>query len=718
MTRSLVINTASHAVPIRREFRMAELTDRFGTMVFSEEVMKDYLPKDIWKRLAATLEGGEPLDLDVANAVAHAMKVWAISKGATHYAHWFQPLSGITSEKHDSFLEPNHDGTAITKFTGKNLIQGEPDASSFPNGGLRATFEARGYTAWDPTSPAFIKDDVLCIPTAFCSYTGEALDKKTPLLRSMEALSAQAVRILRLFGDSTTKRAITTVGPEQEYFLVDKKLYDERPDLIYTGRTLFGARAPKGQELEDHYFGAIKPRIAAFMQELDEELWKLGVLAKTKHNEVAPAQHELAPIFSTTNVATDHNQLTMETMKNVALRHGLVCLLHEKPFAGVNGSGKHNNWSISTDTGKNLLEPGKLPQENAQFLLFLAAVIKGVDEYQDLLRISVASAGNDHRLGANEAPPAIISIFLGDELTAILHAIETGTVYGGTLRVNMEIGVNVLPSFTKDTTDRNRTSPFAFTGNKFEFRSLGSQLNIACPNIMLNTIIADELEQFADELEGKEDFNGALNALIKRVIKEHKRIIFNGDGYADAWKAEAAKRGLTNLPTTVDALPHYTDEKNVKLFTKHKIYTEVEMQSRQDIILETYAKTINIEALTASDMVKRDILPAVSSYVAELASGVATKKAISDDIPCEAELDIIKRLSGLQDCAYKKLAALDNAIIGVKEVGEDPIEVATYYKDSVITAMTELRAVVDEMETLVSSDYWPYPSYGDLMFRV
>ena len=628
-------------------------------------------------------------------------------------------MTGLTAEKHDSFIQPTDDRTVIMEFSGKELIKGEPDASSFPSGGLRATFEARGYTAWDPTSYAFIKDHSLFIPTAFCSYGGEVLDKKTPLLRSMEALSAQAVRILRLFGDSTTKRVITTVGPEQEYFLVDKKLYDERPDLIYTGRTLFGARAPKGQELEDHYFGAIKPRIAAFMQELDEELWKLGVLAKTKHNEVAPAQHELAPIFSTTNVATDHNQLTMETMKNVALRHGLVCLLHEKPFAGVNGSGKHNNWSLSTDTGKNLFEPGKLPQENAQFLLFLAAVIKGVDEYQDLLRVSVASAGNDHRLGANEAPPAIISIFLGDELTAILHAIETGTVYGGTLRVNMEIGVNVLPSFTKDTTDRNRTSPFAFTGNKFEFRSLGSQLNIACPNIMLNTIIADELEQFADELEGKsDDFMSALNALIKRVIKEHKRIIFNGDGYADAWKVEAEKRGLTNLPTTVDALPHYTDEKNVKLFTKHKIYTEVEMQSRQDIILETYAKTINIEALTASDMVKRDILPAVSSYVAELASGVATKKAISDDIPCEAELDIIKRLSGLQDCAYKKLAALDNAIIGVKEVGEDPIEVATYYKDSVITAMTELRAVVDEMETLVSSDYWPYPSYGDLMFRV
>ena len=693
--------------------------DIFASMVFNDDVMRERLPKDVYKSLRKTIDNGKDLDITVANAVANAMKDWAIEKGATHYTHWFQPMTGITAEKHDSFISPTADGRIIMEFSGKELIKGEPDASSFPSGGLRATFEARGYTAWDPTSYAFIKDHSLFIPTAFCSYGGEVLDKKTPLLRSMEALSAQAVRILRLFGDSTTKRVITTVGPEQEYFLVDKKLYDERPDLIYTGRTLFGARAPKGQELEDHYFGAIKPRIAAFMQELDEELWKLGVLAKTKHNEVAPAQHELAPIFSTTNVATDHNQLTMETMKNVALRHGLVCLLHEKPFAGVNGSGKHNNWSLSTDTGKNLFEPGKLPQENAQFLLFLAAVIKGVDEYQDLLRVSVASAGNDHRLGANEAPPAIISIFLGDELTAILHAIETGTVYGGTLRVNMEIGVNVLPSFTKDTTDRNRTSPFAFTGNKFEFRSLGSQLNIACPNIMLNTIIADELEQFADELEGKsDDFMSALNALIKRVIKEHKRIIFNGDGYADAWKVEAARRGLTNLPTTVDALPHYTDEKNVKLFTKHKIYTEVEMQSRQDIILETYAKTINIEALTASDMVKRDILPAVSSYVAELASGVATKKAISDDIPCEAELDIIKRLSGLQDCAYKKLAALDNAIIGVKEVGEDPIEVATYYKDSVITAMTDLRAVVDEMETLVSSDYWPYPSYGDLMFRV
>ena len=692
--------------------------DLFSSMVFNDGVMRERLPKDVYKSLRKTIDNGKDLDITVANAVANAMKDWAVENGATHYTHWFQPMTGITAEKHDSFISPTADGRIIMEFSGKELIKGEPDASSFPSGGLRATFEARGYTAWDPTSYAFIKDHSLYIPTAFCSYGGEVLDKKTPLLRSMEALSTQAVRILRLFGDTTTKRVNTTVGPEQEYFLVDKKLYDQRPDLIFTGRTLFGARAPKGQELEDHYFGAIKPRIAAFMKELDEELWKLGILSKTKHNEVAPAQHELAPIFSTTNVATDHNQLTMEVMKNVAQRHGLVCLLHEKPFAGVNGSGKHNTWSISTDTGKNLFEPGKLPQENAQFLLFLAAVIKGVDEYQDLLRISVASAGNDHRLGANEAPPAIISIFLGDELTAILDAIETGTVYGGTLRVNMEIGVNVLPTFPKDTTDRNRTSPFAFTGNKFEFRSLGSQLNIACPNIMLNTILAEELKQFADELEGKEDFNGALNALIKRVIKEHKRIIFNGDGYADAWKLEAEKRGLTNLPTTVDALPHYTDAKNLKLFADHKIYTEIEMQSRQDIILETYSKTINIEALTASDMVKRDILPAVSAYVSELSNGVLTKKSISEDIPCKAELDIIKRLSGLQDCAYKKLSTLDNAVIGVREAGDDPIAVAAYYKDAVIPAMNELRAVVDEMETLVSSEYWPYPTYADLMYRV
>ena len=696
----------------------AEHFGHFGCNAFDDRVMRQRLPLDVYESLRRIRDDGCAWDPKVADAVADAMKDWAIELGATHYIHWFSPMTGVGSGKHDSFIDGTHAGQPIIKFNGKMLSKGESDASSFPSGGLRATFEARGYTAWDPTSYAFIKDHSLYIPTAFCSYGGEVLDKKTPLLRSMEALSTQAVRILRLFGDTTTKRVNTTVGPEQEYFLVDKKLYDQRPDLIFTGRTLFGARAPKGQELEDHYFGAIKPRIAAFMKELDEELWKLGILSKTKHNEVAPAQHELAPIFSTTNVATDHNQLTMEVMKNVAQRHGLVCLLHEKPFAGVNGSGKHNNWSISTDTGKNLFEPGKLPQENAQFLLFLAAVIKGVDEYQDLLRISVASAGNDHRLGANEAPPAIISIFLGDELTAILDAIETGTVYGGTLRVNMEIGVNVLPTFPKDTTDRNRTSPFAFTGNKFEFRSLGSQLNIACPNIMLNTILAEELKQFADELEGKEDFNGALNALIKRVIKEHKRIIFNGDGYADAWKLEAEKRGLTNLPTTVDALPHYTDAKNLKLFADHKIYTEIEMQSRQDIILETYSKTINIEALTASDMVKRDILPAVSAYVSELSNGVLTKKSISEDIPCKAELDIIKRLSGLQDCAYEKLSTLDNAVIGVREAGDDPIAVAAYYKDAVIPAMNELRAVVDEMETLVSSEYWPYPTYADLMYRV
>ena len=622
----------------------ANVMEIYGSKVFNEHVMKERLPSATYKSLKNTLHKGAPLDIEVANVVASVMKRWAMELGATHYTHWFQPLTGITSEKHDGFVSPVGDGTAIMEFSGKELVRGEPDASSFPSGGLRATCEARGYTAWDPTSYAFVKDDVLCIPTAFVSYTGEALDKKTPLLRSMNALSGQAVRILKLFGKDVDYVS-TTVGPEQEYFLVKKEDYEARQDLILTGRTLFGAPSAKGQELEEHYFGVIRPEVSAFMKELDEELWKLGVPAKTKHNEVAPCQHELAPIFDTTNVAIDHNLLTMEMMRKIAPKYGLVCLQHEKPFEGVNGSGKHNNWSMST-THENLLDPGDTPMENLQFLIFLAAVIKAVDEYADLLRTSVATPGNDHRLGANEAPPAIISIFVGEELEAVIDAIASDSPYAGPVKMKMDLGVDVLPKFSKDTTDRNRTSPFAFTGNKFEFRSLGSQLNIACPNIMLNTIIADELEQFADELEGKEDFNGALNALIKRVIKEHKRIIFNGDGYADAWKAEAAKRGLTNLPTTVDALPHYTDEKNVKLFTKHKIYTEVEMQSRQDIILETYAKTINIEALTASDMVKRDILPAVSSYVAELASGVATKKAISDDIPCEAELDIIKRLSG------------------------------------------------------------------------
>ena len=561
----------------------------FGSMVFNDAIMRDKLPKDIYKSLKKTIEDGKDLDITVANVVAIAMKDWAIEKGATHYTHWFQPMTGITAEKHDSFISPQNDGRIIMEFSGKELIKGEPDASSFPSGGLRATFEARGYTAWDPTSYAFVKDGVLCIPTAFCSYGGEALDKKTPLLRSMEALGEQAVRVLRLFGNTDAKRVITTVGPEQEYFLVDKDLYEQRKDLVYCGRTLFGAMAPKGQEMEDHYFGAIKPRISAFMKELNEELWKLGILAKTEHNEVSPAQHELAPIFSTTNIATDHNQITMEIMKNVAKRHNLVCLLHEKPFKGVNGSGKHNNWSLTTDTGVNLLEPGKSPYENAQFLLFLSAVIKAVDEYQDLMRVSVASAENDHRLGANEAPPAIISMFLGDDLEAILEAIESGKPYNGSGIEKMEIGVHVLPSFPKDTTDRNRTSPFAFTGNKFEFRSLGSSQSISGPNIILNTIVAEELKQFADELEGAKDFTEKLNELIKKTIKEHKRIIFNGDGYSDEWKAEAKKRGLLNLKTTVDALPTFLAPKNVELFTKHKIFTEKEMESRYEILLETYS---------------------------------------------------------------------------------------------------------------------------------
>lgn len=689
----------------------------FSSMVFNDGVMRERLPKDVYKSLRKTIDNGKDLDLTVANAVANAMKDWAVEHGATHYTHWFQPMTGITAEKHDSFISPTADGRIIMEFSGKELIKGESDASSFPSGGLRATFEARGYTAWDPTSYAFIKDHSLYIPTAFCSYGGEVLDKKTPLLRSMEALNVQALRILRLFGDTTTKRVTPTVGAEQEYFLVDKTLYDKRPDLIFTGRTLFGARAPKGQEMDDHYFGAVKPRISAFMQELDEELWKLGILAKTKHNEAAPAQHELAPIFATTNIATDHNQLTMEVMKNVALRHGFVCLLHEKPYNGVNGSGKHNNWSITTDTGKNLFEPGKLPHENAQFLLFLAAVIKGVDEYQDLLRLSVASAGNDHRLGANEAPPAIISVSLGDELTAILHSIESREAYPGTQHVNMEIGVNVLPTFPKDTTDRNRTSPFAFTGNKFEFRSLGSQINIACSNIMLNTMLAEELKQFADELEGAADFNVALNKLIRRVIKEHKRIIFNGDGYSSAWKEEAARRGLSNYPTTPDAMVHYTDEKNLKLFRDHNIYTEVEVRSRQEIILETYAKALNIEALTAIDMVKKDIIPAVSAYVAKLTNGVLAKRTLSASIPCTAELDIITALSSLEDSTYQTVNELERAMTDIKSAGADVTSLAFYHKDRVIPIMNELRSYVDGMETMMSSEFWPYPTYADLMFR-
>ena len=694
------------------------IPELFGSSVFNDDVMQERLPKDVYKSLRKTIDEGKDLDLNVANAVANAMKDWAVEKGATHYTHWFQPLNGITAEKHDSFISPTSDGRVIMQFSGKELVKGEPDASSFPSGGLRATFEARGYTAWDPTSYAFVKGDSLYIPTAFCSYSGEVLDKKTPLLRSMEDLSSQAIRILRLFGDTKTNRVITTVGPEQEYFLVDKKLYDERPDLRFCGRTLFGAKAPKGQELDDHYFGAIKPRVAAFMKELDEELWKLGILAKTKHNEVAPAQHELAPIFTTTNIATDHNQLTMETMKNVAARHGLVCLLNEKPFEGVNGSGKHNNWSISTDTGKNLLEPGKEPEKNTQFLLFLAAVIKGVDEYQDLLRISVASAGNDHRLGANEAPPAIVSMFLGDELSAILESIENDVPYTGIEEKTLQTGVHVLPDLNMDTTDRNRTSPFAFTGNKFEFRMLGSALSISCPNIMLNTLAAEEIRQFADELEGSTDLEADVRKIVQRVMKEHKRIIFNGDGYSDAWTEEAKRRGLLNLPTTVDALPRYLDQKNVQLFTSHKIYTEAEMEARYETILEEYSKTLNIEALTMSSMVRKDILPSVSSYIASLADAVNSKRAVCADLPCGAETSLIRKLSGLMDEAYEKVEKLDALLADSKMESHNTLSVATYYKDAIIPAMEGIRAVVDQMEVDTSADFWPYPTYGDLMFKV
>ncbi|MGN0551092.1 MAG: glutamine synthetase III [Acutalibacteraceae bacterium] len=696
---------------------MANVPEIFGSLVFDEGTMKERLPKQTFKALKKTISDGEPLDINVANIVANAMKDWAVEKGATHYTHWFQPMTGITAEKHDSFINPTDDGKVIMEFSGKELIKGEPDASSFPSGGLRATFEARGYTAWDPTSYAFIKDGTLCIPTAFCSYTGEALDKKTPLLRSMDRLSEEAVRILRLFGDNETTRVLTTVGPEQEYFLIDEEVYEQRKDLIYTGRTLFGAKAPKGQELEDHYFGTIKPRVSEFMKDLDEELWKLGILAKTKHNEVAPAQHELAPIFTTTNVATDHNQLTMEIMKKVAKKHGMVCLLHEKPFAGVNGSGKHNNWSMSTNTGKNLLDPSKNPAENTQFLLFLAAVIKGVDEYQDLLRISVASAGNDHRLGANEAPPAIISMFLGDELEAVLDAIESGAEYSAEKSAKLEMGTAVLPNIKKDTTDRNRTSPFAFTGNKFEFRMLGSALNIACPNIMLNTIVAEELSEFAEELEKAEDFDSAVKALIKNTVKEHKRIIFNGNNYADEWVEEAKKRGLLNLRTMPEAMAHYIDKKNIELFTKNKIHTETEIFSRYEIQLENYSKVINIEALTMLDMAKKDILPAVLAYTRELADTANSKKALSADIPCDVEEELLKKLSGLATCFSKKIEVLENSLLKVKDI-EGAQELADYYQQEVFAAMQELRAVGDEMEINTSADYWPYPSYGDLLFSV
>ena len=690
----------------------------FGSSVFNDDVMQERLPKDVYKSLRKTIDEGKDLDLTVANAVANAMKDWAVEKGATHFTHWFQPLNGVTAEKHDSFISPTSDGRVIMQFSGKELVKGEPDASSFPSGGLRATFEARGYTAWDPTSYAFVKGDSLYIPTAFCSFSGEVLDKKTPLLRSMEDISRQALRILRIFGDRSAKRVITTVGPEQEYFLVDRELYQRRKDLVFCGRTLFGAKAPKGQELEDHYYGSIKPRVAAFMKELDEELWKLGILAKTKHNEVAPAQHELAPIFTTTNIATDHNQLTMETMKNVAARHGLVCLLHEKPFAGVNGSGKHNNWSLSTDTGENLLDPGKDPSQNLRFLLFLAAVVKGVDEYQDLLRISVASAGNDHRLGACEAPPAIISMFLGDELTGILEAIEADRPYEGIQRKTLETGVHVLPDLNMDTTDRNRTSPFAFTGNKFEFRSLGSAISIACPNIMLNTIVAEELRQFADQLENAGDLGGAVRQLVRQVVKEHKRIIFNGDGYSQAWVEEAKKRGLLNLPTTVDCLPRYLDQKNVELFVRHKIYTEAEMEARYETIMEEYANTLRIEALTMSSMVRQEVLPAIEGYTAELASAIAAKRAVAPDIPCAMEGALLRQLSTLSDQAFQQVGELDQALTDPRTKSPNILTTATYYKDVIIPRMEALRAVVDQAEQNMPVARWPYPSYAELMFRV
>ena len=694
------------------------VSEIFGENVFDESVMKARLPKETFKALMKTIKGGEKLDPSVANVVANAMKDWAVEKGATHFTHWFQPLTGVTAEKHDSFITPSGDGKVIMEFSGKELVQGEPDASSFPSGGIRATFEARGYTAWDPTSYAFIKDGTLCIPTAFCSYTGEALDKKTPLLRSMEAINKQALRVLHLFGNEGVSSVKTTVGPEQEYFLIDKSVYDKREDLIFTGRTLFGAKSPKGQELEDHYFGMIKPRVQDFMKDLNKELWKLGILAKTEHNEVAPAQHELAPIFTTTNIACDHNQLTMEIMRKVASKHGMVCLLHEKPFAGVNGSGKHNNWSISTDTGKNLLDPGATPASNAQFLLFLIAVIKAVDEYQDLLRISVASAGNDHRLGANEAPPAIVSMFLGDELSEILECIEQEKPYGTREKQKMQIGVTVLPDFNKDTTDRNRTSPFAFTGNKFEFRMLGSSESIACANVFLNTAVAEELRQFADVLESSKDFKKDLHDLIIKTIKEHKRIIFNGNGYDESWVKEAEKRGLYNLRSTPEALEHILDKKNVELFEKHKVYSKVELTSRYEIHNECYSKVINIEALTMLDMAKKQILPAGSKFAQELAQTLAEKKSIVPDCDLSYESDLLKQVSSLTGAIYSGVKELEKAVDGVKDVQGGAGKVAMYYREVVFAAMNKLRASSDVLETLVPKDLWPFPTYSDLLFSV
>jgi glutamine synthetase len=696
---------------------MKDIPGLFGSMVFNDKVMKERLPKDTYRSLRRTMATGKHLNLDVANVVANAMKNWAIEKGATHFTHWFQPMTGITAEKHDSFISLAGEGTVIMEFSGKELVRGEPDASSFPSGGLRTTFEARGYTAWDPTSYAFVKDGTLYIPTAFCSYSGEALDKKTPLLRSMQAIDTQAMRILRLFGNEGVKKVITTVGPEQEYFLVDKELFKKRPDLLYCGRTLLGAKPPKGQELEDHYFGAIKPKVAAFMAELDQELWKLGVLAKTKHNEVAPAQHELAPIFGTTNIATDHNQLTMELMKTIANRHGLTCLLHEKPFAGVNGSGKHNNWSISTDTGLNLLEPGDTPSQNAQFLLFLVAVIKAVDEFQDLLRVSVASAGNDHRLGANEAPPAIVSVFLGEELTEILEALENNIDYTDRQKKQMEIGVSALPHFPKDNTDRNRTSPFAFTGNKFEFRMPGSSFSIAGPNIVLNTIVAETLAEFAEILEKSSDFKAELSTLVQKTIKDHKRIIFNGNNYSEQWAEEAGKRGLLNLKTTPEALPYFINTKNASLFVRHGVFSESEIHSRYEILLENYCKTIHIEALTMLDMIRGHIIPAIVSYQNDLTNAAILKKSLQAGLSLSLETSVLLKLSKLSDNLASALEKLETSVVGLKK-HSDALDAANYCKNAIIPDMQAIRLIADEIESLVGKKYWTLPTYGDLLYSI
>jgi glutamine synthetase len=696
---------------------MASVYELFGSMVFSDHVMKQRLPKETYKALQKTINEGATLDISVANVIANAMKDWAIEKGATHFTHWFQPMTGITAEKHDSFITPTNDGRVLMEFSGNELVKGEPDASSFPSGGIRATFEARGYTVWDPTSSAFVKGSTLYIPTAFCSYGGEALDAKTPLLRSMEALSKQAVRVLRLFGNTAATAVKTTVGPEQEYFLIDKAMYEKRRDLVYTGRTLFGSKPPKGQELEDQYFASIKTRVAAFMNELNEELWKLGVLAKTEHNEVAPAQHELAPIFSTTSTAVDHNHLTMELMQRIAKKYDMVCLLHEKPFEGINGSGKHNNWSMATNTGMNLLDPGKTPYENAQFLLFLAAVIKAVDEYQDLLRISVATAANDHRLGANEAPPAIVSIFLGDELSAVVEAIVKGNNYDSQEKEMMKIGVDVLPAFPKDTTDRNRTSPFAFTGNKFEFRMVGSSMSIAEANTVLNTAVAECLRQFADGLEGAKDFNAALTKLVKDTMKRHYRIIFNGNNYDDAWVAEAEKRGLLNLKSTPEALPYLLKDKNVTLFTSHNVYSTTELHARYDISLENYCKTLNIEVLAMIEMAKTSILPAVTAYAGEVASTANAKKAFLADADLTYETACLKKLSTLTAALYTGTEALEDTLAKAEEI-DDVTKKARNYKNSVIPAMDAVRAAADELETVTAKKYWPFPTYGDMLFSV